>query len=78
MKLNACFINMSASCDGTTGKDDQFWSESLIDVNENKDFGTYIGPGKLIDDKPAMCNIGGKRCKSLLEFQGFVEPYMTE
>ena len=78
VKLNICFINMSASCDGDKGKENQFWSESLIDVNENKDYGTYIGPGKLFDDKPAMCNVGGKRCKSLLEFQGLVEPYMTE
>lgn len=78
LKLNKCFIYMSSSCEGNKSKNDQFYSESLIDVNENKDYGTYIGTGKIIDDKPAMCNVSGKPCKSLLEFQNLIQPFMTE
>ena len=78
MKLNVCFIDMSASCNSDKGKDDKFWSESLIDVNENKDYAIYIGPGKIVDDKPAMCHVGEKHCKSLPEFQELIKPYMNE
>lgn len=78
VKLNVCFINMSASCDSDKGKEDQFWSESLIDVNENKDYGNYIGKGKIVGDKPAMCFVGSRSCKSLPEFHELIKPYMTE
>jgi hypothetical protein len=78
LKLNVCFIYMSASCDSDKGKDDQFWSETLIDINDNKDYGNYVGKVKIIDDKPAMCFVGNKQCKSLLEFQKLIKPYMTE
>jgi hypothetical protein len=78
MKFNTCFIDMSASCDNEKGNGDKFWSESVIDVNENKSYANYIGPGKLVDDKPAMCHVGEKQCKSLFEFQKLVKPYMTE
>lgn len=78
MKLNVCFIDMSARCDGEKGNGDTFWSESVIDVNENKDYANYVGPGKLVDDKPAMCFVGAKDCKSLLEFQELIKPYMNE
>jgi hypothetical protein len=79
MKLNVCFIYMTASCNSDKGKDDKFWAESLIDVNENKDYANYIGPGQILfDDKPAMCFVGAKHCKSLLEFQELIKPYMNE
>lgn len=79
MKLNICFIYMTASCNSDKGKDDKFWAESLIDVNENKDYANYIGPGQiLLDDKPAMCFVGAKHCTSLLDFQELVKPYMNE
>jgi hypothetical protein len=77
MKLNVCFIDMSASCDSEKGNGDTFWSESVIDVNENKDYANYIGPSKIVD-KQAMCFVGAKECKSLPEFQELIKPYMNE
>lgn len=78
MKLNVCFIDMSASCDSGKGHGDTFWMESVTDVNENKDYAIYIGPGKIADDKPSMCHVDEKHCKSLPEFQELIKPYMNE
>jgi hypothetical protein len=78
MKLNICFIDISASCDSEKGSSETFWSESVIDVNENKDYANYIGPGKIVDDKPVMCFAGAKQCKSLPEFQELMKPYMND
>jgi hypothetical protein len=77
VKLNSCFIHMMASCK-TDNNSDIFWTESLIEVNENKEFGSYIGDVKLIGDKPAMCNVENKQCKSRVEFIELVKPYMSE
>lgn len=76
IKLNVCFVYMTASCN--TDKGNKFWAESLIDVNENKEYASYIGPGKTVDDKPAMCFVGEMDCKSILEFKELIKPYMNE
>lgn len=78
LKLNVCFIYMTASCGGDKVKGAQFRSEALIDVNENKDYGNYIGSGKIVGDKPAMCSVGNRHCKNLLEFQELIQPYLAE
>jgi len=78
IKLNVCFIHMTASCNSDKENDDKFWAESLIDINENKEHATYVGSAKLVDDRPAMCYVGGKQCKSLLEFKELIKPYMSE
>lgn len=78
MKLNVCFIYVTASCTTDKGNDDKFWAESLFDVNENKEYANYIGSGKLVDDKPAMCYAGNNQCKSLAEFRELIKPYMKE
>lgn len=76
IKLNICFIHMTASCNE---KGNKFWAESVIDVNENKDYATYTGDGKLFDDKPALCSVeSAGLCKSLLEFHELIKPYMNE
>lgn len=79
LKLNTCFVNMSASCDGKKEHEaTSFWSESVVDINENKDYANYSGrPGK-IDAKPFICSVGEKACKSLLEFQKLIKLYMEE
>ena len=78
MKLNVCFIHMSASCNSEKGTGDKFWSESMVDVNENKQYANYIGSGKSVGDKPAWCYVGNNQCKSLAEFQELIKPYMKE
>ncbi len=78
MKLNVCFIHMTASCNSDKGNADTFVAESVTDVNENKDYARYIGTGKLLGDKPALCYAGNNRCKSILEFHNLIEPYMKE
>jgi hypothetical protein len=78
MKLNVCFIYMTASCTTDKSNDSKFWTESLFDVNENKEYANYIGSGKLVDDKPAMCYAGNNQCKSLAEFRELIKPYMKE
>lgn len=78
MKLNVCFIYMTASCNTDKGIDDKFWAESLFDVNENKEYAHYIGRGISFHDKPAACYAGNDQCKSLAEFLELIKPYMNE
>jgi hypothetical protein len=77
VKLNSCFIHMMASCKADNDSD-MFWAESLIEVNENREFGSYIGDRKLVDGKPAMCHVENKQCKNLEEFKELIKPYMSE
>jgi len=78
MKLNVCFIHMTASCNGEYGDSDKFWSESVVDVNENKKYADYIGGAKLVGDKASLCYVDHNKCKSLAEFWELIKPYMNE
>ena len=78
MKLNACFIYMSAYCNPDKENEEKYWVQSVYDVNENKEYPTYIGSGKLIDDEKAWCYVGSIHCKSLAEFMELIKPYMKE
>jgi len=75
-RLNICFILIKASC--KSDNDRTFRGETLIDVDENKEYANYIGDGKLFDDKPAMCYVGNNSCKSYVEFLELIKPYMNE
>jgi hypothetical protein len=75
-KLNVCFIYMTASC--SSDKGDEFYTASLIDVDENKNYASYIDGGKLENGKPAWCYVQNMKCKNLLEFQELIKPYMNE
>jgi len=78
IKLNTCFIHMTASCNSDNVNDNKFWAESLIDINENKEHATYIGSSELANERPAMCYVVGKQCKKLSEFKELIKPYMNE
>ena len=78
VKLNTCLIHIKASCSKDKGDESKFWTESLIDVNENKELASYIGSNKFVGDEPPMCYVDGKQCKSLKEFQALLMPYMRE
>ncbi len=73
--LDVCFIDISARCnEGHGGK--TYWSESMIDINENENHAVYVGDGTTYDDYVTTCFVGEQDCDSLSEFQELIKAYM--
>jgi hypothetical protein len=78
-KYNSCFINMTASyLSGVSGDRHLYKKEILTDLNKHKTQGVYYGMGKKVNDKPSVCYVGDKNCKSYDEFHKLIAPYMKE
>jgi hypothetical protein len=80
-KLDKCFL----LAHGHTGFKGQpkFNDYSLMDVFEGKVFAIYFartGYEKNLFVYPdvAQCSVGDKQCKSLVEFENLIRPYMEE
>jgi len=80
INLNTCFIDMKETCsDKHKGKNGKaIFAEQLLDVNENKEYAAYLGPFLEVDGQPISCSVGAKHCKTILEFQQLIKPYMEE
>jgi hypothetical protein len=81
VKLNVCFIDVKETCGakhaGTNGK--LKFAEYLIDIDENKEYGTYYGLAGSIDNKSTiMCKVGELDCENVEKFWKLIKPYMTE
>jgi len=79
-KLNRCFVLIKQDY---TSKDENNNSmthhiEDLYDVNEHKYYGHYSGFWDDIQDDSISCKVLDKRCKSKVEWNSLVKPYMTE
>ncbi|MHB8138002.1 MAG: hypothetical protein ACYDGO_06380 [Smithellaceae bacterium] len=69
-KLNKCFILVSVNTDS------DYQGEMLFDVNENKEYGTYVRGKK--SDTIDLCDVLEKECKSFEEWKSLIKPYMEE
>lgn len=80
-KLDKCFL-LAHGHTGYKGLP-KFNDYSLIDVFEGKVYATYFartGYEKNLFLYPdvAECSVGDKQCKSLVEFENLIRPYMEE
>ena len=65
-RLNKCFIVETTT---TFAKGATIKTIIFSDVNENKGYGTF---------DPITCEVEGKTCHSLQEWQALIKPYMEE
>lgn len=72
-KQNKCFFLLTSTHTFNNKKEDNLLLEDLLDINENKEYGYYIGRGKKIG-----CFFLDKSCKSEEEWNSLVKPYMEE
>jgi len=80
-KLDKCFL-LAHGHTGYKGKP-MFNDYSLIDVFEGKVYAIYFartGYDKNLSLYPdvAECSVGDKQCKSLVEFENLIRPFMEE
>lgn len=81
-KLNKCFF-LESSMVYTRAKDKKKTGsvsvsvmESLFDINENKEYGTYFKGDE--DNQPSACKVEGKVCDSRKGWETLIKPYMEE
>jgi hypothetical protein len=73
-RLNKCFyLELSATYPRRTGEG-QFSSSRLFDLQESKEIGTY----QQLEDEVVSCDVQGKECHSLLEYQALIKPFMAD
>jgi hypothetical protein len=73
-KLNKCFILVKTTSYLKVKKRDVLLVKELVDINENKFYGSFSKSGEMI----VFCNVSGKECKSEQEWDKLVKPYMEE
>lgn len=71
--LNKCFILTSVLINDDDSKS---WHRFITDLNDNTTFGTfaYDVSSKQIDS----CNVLDRHCRTQLEFDRLIHPYMTQ
>jgi hypothetical protein len=74
-KLNKCFIFVRGAFSGKK-KQDNWVSKELVDINENRNYGTFLKSTE--DDRVKVCTASGKPCNSEDEWDSLVKPYMEE
>jgi hypothetical protein len=73
-RLNKCFY-LELSTTYPRSKDErQFSSSRLFDLQENREIGTY----HQLEDAVVACDLQGKECHSLLEYQALIKPFMED
>ena|ERR1700733_8851554 len=70
-KLNKCFMLEDATS-LPKGGGQSFKTLMLIDVNENKIYGTFTNAGAV------QCDLEGRACRSELDWRQLVAPFMNE
>ena len=73
-KLNKCFIRIIMDNKNKL-HNKPYYREALFDINENREYGFFF-----MNDKETNCAfmVSNKECKSRLEFDSLVKPYMEE
>jgi hypothetical protein len=75
-KLNKCFINITTTNYPKDKKTDILIMKNLWDVNENKEYGSFIRWRK--SSTPNDCRVLDKSCGSENEWDLLVKPYMED
>jgi hypothetical protein len=78
-KLNKCFV-MTTFTDYVYKNNQPEYAKSfvitVIDINENKEYGRFHNIYK--QDKPAFCEVAGRICRDMLEWEALIKPFMEE
>lgn len=70
VRLNKCFIlEMNTSYSRVEGKTEKIIILNLIDVNDNKSYGSF---------SPLNCEIQAKVCHSEQEFRALIRPFLED
>ena len=73
-KMNKCFILVKETSYLKDKKRDVILNKELIDINENKYYGSFSKYGGMTNN----CIVSGEECKSEEEWDLLVKPYMEE
>jgi hypothetical protein len=79
-KLNKCFILvraivLSKRLPNSTKKEPVYRTETLFDINENKEYGTFSRRG---NDNPTECNLLSNFCETEAQWNLLIKPYIEE
>jgi len=69
-KLNKCFMHLTAGGNG------EKYIEGLYDINENKQYGYFVGLD--IDNGYIKCIVNNNQCYSKSQWESLAKPYMEE
>ena len=71
-RLNKCFYLELSITEPRSGDERPFSSSRLFDLYENTEIGTY----QQLGDEVVSCDVQGKECNSLVEYQALIKPFM--
>ncbi|HUL37922.1 MAG TPA: hypothetical protein VLW47_09555 [Thermodesulfobacteriota bacterium] len=80
-KLDKCFL--LANGHTSVQSQQRFNDYLLVDVFDEKVYGIYFarigyGENRFLYSDVAECSVGDKKCKSLVEFENLIRPYIEE
>jgi hypothetical protein len=73
-RLNKCFYLELSATSPRSRDEGQFSSSRLFDLQESREIGTY----QQLEDEVVSCDVQGKECHSLLEYQTLIKPFMED
>ena len=73
-RSNKCFYLELSTIEPRSGDERPFSSSRLFDLHESREIGTYHQLG----DAVISCDVQGKDCHSLLEYQALIKPFMED
>jgi hypothetical protein len=73
-RLNKCFYLELSTVEPRSGDERPFNSSRLFDLHEITEIGTY----QQLGDEVVSCDVQGKECHSLLEYQALIKPFMGD
>jgi hypothetical protein len=73
-RLNKCFYLERSTTYPRSKDEGQFNSSRLFDLQERREIGTY----QQLEDEVVLCDVQGKECHSLLEYQTLIKPFMKD
>ena len=73
-RLNKCFYLELSITEPRSGDERPFSSSRLFDLYESTEIGTY----QQLGDEVVSCDVQGKECQSLVEYQALIKPFMQD
>lgn len=75
---NKCFINVEFHYKGVGPEFSWFNHISLHDVYENQKYGQISERHQINEDKVTDCEVYGKKCTTMQEYQSLIDPFMNK
>ena len=73
-RLNKCFYLELSTTEPRSGDERPFSSSRLFDLYERTEIATY----QQLGDEVVSCDVQGKECRTLLEYQALIKPFMED